>query len=134
MPKDPIEELENWSNKGKPYAVELSIEDGYGCSAWTCALYKIDEKYKTDRKYQKNYLLLSGVEYPDSEEFEEGEIFVRNEEEDYQGKLIDTAACDRTLWVTSIKAPAEWPGAKRVILASCEAANKIDNMDNEKEQ
>ena len=33
MQPDPIEQVEKWSDRGKPYWVQISRDDGYGASA-----------------------------------------------------------------------------------------------------
>lgn len=112
-----VELLDKWQGRHKARSVELSIEDGYGCSAWRCVLYGENKSH------------INAIEYPGNP-FEEGfeaVIFVDSDEHDYIGYLLETAASKRTLWVASKSEPDDWPGPEIVILAAIEAMEKQIN-------
>jgi hypothetical protein len=111
---DPIKALEDWDGKGKPFWLQLGIDDGYGATDWKCNLYKLKEEIVS----------AIGCPEPDMSEWD-AELLVSSEEDDYEGFLLETHGSPRTLWVRSKSKPGEWPGLARVILAACAAGEKL---------
>lgn len=110
---NPIQKLEEWNSKHKARCCQIHIEDGYGATCWIVELYGENGKkvYACETSYDI--------------EKEKEEIIVRNEEHDYIGCYVNTAANPKTLYVGCLKDPDDWPGLQRVLLASIDAFNKL---------
>lgn len=110
---DAIEKLEEWNSKHKARCCSIEIDNGYGATCWVVELH--GEKGKVHACETGNY----------DEDIGE-EMLVKNEENDYIAHYVDTAASPKTLYVSSIKNPKDWPGLKRVILAAIDVyENKL---------